>query len=237
MAFLPSESYQKFPNIINNQSVARFAREDNCDEMRLEDAVPTQHWRDRDFVLNWVSLGLLLPTGLSEELSDDEEIFLVFAENWDSEGRHSYINRFSQMSARLKGDKLFIGRLLEFGRLEHVLRSVSSQLQVDEELQIRAAAKSAKYALFGNIMSHDERGSMARLLKEKIKRQQREYAGFLEGFLFGITSGSGSSLTLLDQGPDSGIKRLIASFLDFPIGEQLAFTLQAAARSEPSFRW
>ena len=60
----------------------------------------------------------------------------------------------------------------------------------------------------------------------------RAFEGFFKGILCGVTVDSGSALQLLNQGPDAGIQRNIASYLDFPVGKQLGQLVKAARNLE-----
>jgi hypothetical protein len=209
--------------------VAQWGRGQQLPEHDLLKVLPTQNWHDREFVLGWVSAGFEIPGSvLPEYLRDDEEVFILLS-------KHNWVlsrNSYREMSDRLRGDKSFIRRLLECScATEDIMSSVLGQLELDEQLQIIAAAKSERYIFFATVYSlhYLERGRMVQNLEAKMQRQRREYQGFFKGFLCSVDAPrpSGCALMLLNQGTDSSIKRMVASFLDFPIGEQLGFLLEA----------
>ena len=228
LAYLPQDSVTRFPEIISLDRINKYhAVEGQKDKKALRLLVPHQHWADRSFVIGWLTSGLDLHNGLPDKYIDDKELILLHARHFFKGEKlghnHSDWTYPSHLfSDTLRRDKDFIRHLLRLAPAEPVMDLTKRvDLYNDFELQMVACAETRYFEPYHRY-THRYQAFIT-----KLENQLEEYEGFFKGILCGTTEGSGSSLVLLNQGPDANIKKVIASFLDFPKGESLTMLFQA----------
>lgn len=232
LAYLPAGPLVRRRSIISMERVLKFIRDENCGTTEanlLKDQVPAPLWSDRNLVVKWVSAGYDLHSNIPAKFHGDEELLLTHAKHfsWDKEGRYSYSYPTGFITQELRSNKDFLLQLLRFAPARFVIDSFSYDLRQDAEVCLFACSQqwSRPHMNFYNApvfnpypYEIDWRHQWA--------RQLREYERFFKGIVCGGVANSGSPLTILDLGPDANIKKNIASFLDFPKGEQLTWLFQ-----------
>jgi hypothetical protein len=234
---LGSETYDRFPTIMNIESIATYLSTDGSEHNSLVNSVPAQSWKDRSFVEGWVSCGGTLTTRILSSFRDEEDIVLNYAKNPKLLVTiNQYGNGFGHVSNRLLSDKAFVSRMIVSCKCPgKIFMSAPSKIKKDKDLLLLACSTHANYHPKHNTHSgyrygygygygNDER---AQEFENWVKQCMKEYDGFFKGILCGTSPDSGSPLVGLDQGHD--LKRNIASFLMFPQGEKLTMLLKTAA--------
>ncbi|KAG7344522.1 protein of unknown function DUF4116 containing protein [Nitzschia inconspicua] len=217
----------------------------------LCDCIPINRWKDRDFVLNtWFAAGGHMHEHLDRSYYDDEDLILKQAKHFYSHPLRQSINDYCidpqyprRLSPRLKANKAFLRSLIEVSIPEHVIELFERYrvgLNDDRPRETNSDDSDDEIPFEPSPLHHDEelvillfskRHSTYSMLMDcwwpTLKRKVEEYERFFHGILCGMHSGSGSLLSMLDQGRDSNIiKKTIASFLDFPIGKSLQELMQ-----------
>ena len=233
LPYIGSETYDRFPTIMNIESIATYLSTDGSSHSCLVNSVPSQSWKDRSFVDGWVSCGGTLTSRISSSFRDDEEIVLNYAKSFElMEIRNP---GFVYVSNRLLSDEAFLSRIIVSCKCPgKIFYAAPSKIKKDKDLLLLACSTHANYHPRQNSCSgygygYDYGGygdEISRQFEVWVKQCMKEYQGFF-GFLCGTSPDSGSPLVGLDQGHD--LKRNIASFLMFPQGEKLTMLLKTAA--------
>lgn len=231
LPYLGSETYDRFPTIMNIESIATYLSTDGSSHSCLANSVPLQSWKDRSFVDGWVSYGGILTHRISSSFRDDEEIVLNYAKS--SELMEISDPGFAYVSNRLLSDEAFLSRTIVCCKYPgKIFNAAPSKIRKDRDLLLLACSTHANYHPRQNSHSGYRYGyggygdETSRQFEDWVKQCMKEYQGFF-GFLCGTSPDSGSPLVRLDQGHD--LKRNIASFLMFPQGEKLTMLLKTAA--------
>ena len=132
------------------------------------------------------------------------------------------------VSNRLRSSKRFIRKLLILDVPVEIAMGVCRHRAIHEDysLNVLASAKDESFCRYEN--------DTYRSIKHKMRRQLCEFDRFFKGILCGIHD-SGSSLFVLNMGPDATIKQRIASFVNFPQGDELGWLFQAAVNKTLSY--
>lgn len=233
LGYLQKATLRSFPHLISIDRLAKYKAAEGNDPNRLVQKIAENYWHDRTFVEGWLSVGFDLHPKMAPQFQDDMSILSLHAMNFEWETfiekskdkKYKYPrNLISENTITNKGtvrSLLLSGALAQ--PLMNLARYTTARLDLDYELNLLASYKTHSY----------EPGFSCLV---KMIAQYKEYQGFFQGLLCGATEGSGSPLAILDQGTDTTIKRIIASFLDFPKGELLTWLLEAGfVRGLPGF--
>jgi hypothetical protein len=191
-------------------------------------AVAPSLWENHSVVTAWFSGGGPFTYHFPVEWKDDEEIFLLIAENcFTTLLALQSFNNFA--SPRLKSDKTFMLKAVELN--PNLFFGASDELQKDFDLLVAALAAS-------NLLYNEN--SMARRFFEeqvgdlefvervraRVRGQLAVHDTYTKVVLPAILLGNKSCpLTILNQ--ELGYKKLIAEFLDVPLGSKLGMARAA----------
>lgn len=228
------ETYNQFPELFSFPAIKRCLTTGArlCD---LEKKMPDQCCNNHEFVLEWVSMGGDVNERVAPSILGDQEIFLTAAKSSAATPGFdcNRLNSFRVMSPTLKKNKEFILKLCEVTGAGYFIDFIDRSFAEDEEILMAACATSAKFCVYTErdwaSLHHNE--EIYKEFQNTVKRKFSDFEGFFKGILCGTSADSSSALRMLDQGPDAGIKRHIASYLDFPVGTKQVVHLVKAARN------
>ena len=230
MYFKPS-TYEKYPSIIDFELLGKLRRKkttlrDNYEFETLSSNIHFLQWQDRGFVLDWISTVGILHETIPEKFLDDEQIITKYVENTNFDWYENYHFTFSTISLRLSSDIDFLCKVIRivdsYSDIEHIFRTLPKETSSNFKLLVAKCAKHKEFAR--ELVNNSTSLSLMNFHNQLLKKYLR-YNKFVCGFLCGATQGSGSPLVLLDSHVE--IKRMIASYLDFPLGESLRHLIKA----------
>ena len=225
-----TSTYEKYPSIINFELLGQIRQQEKNDNVQrdfrwLARKIPSRQWQDRSFVLNWVSaVGILCKT-IPESFLDDEHVITEYIK---STNFHEFVSSstFSLVTLRLRSDINFLCKVIRlvdsYSDIEWIFRSLPEETSSNFRLTL---AKCAKHKEFAREVVHTRTNLSLKDFHIELLRKGLRYISFFKGFLCGATQGSGSPLVLLDSHVE--IKRMIASYLDVPLGESLRRLIEA----------
>ena len=192
-------------------------------------------WQKRDIVLQWFRSGLPFIANIQQwmgTLAGDREIFLLIAEHGQQEHRR---RSFAYASPALRANKVFMMQAVQHDAFLFGFASAALQQDFDLALLAFAAENPAVVGAYLNERHHRNQ----RQFVESFHLQVQDMLSVHQAFwtlLSGILPGSGSTLTVLNQGSETslGYKQLIAALLDVQTGKKLRLLRRACTNLEQS---
>lgn len=201
---------------------------DLLDPSELAESMAPELWTNRRFVETWFRSGLPFVELSPESLKSDKEIYLLIATHCCEERR---FQSFATASPSLRDDKDFMLQVLE--RDASLFGCASFGLQQDFDLAVLAFSTSrALVESYARQNHYNGQHQFFEHLRAKVREKLKMGDTFFATILCGMSQeiDSECSLTLLNQGTETvmSYKKLIAQFLDVPIGSEVRLLRRSA---------
>ena len=225
LLFFNPSTYEKHPSIIDFELLGKIAEEQTPYSIwKLTTKIHSRQWQDRGFVLKWVSAVGILHETIPDKFLNDEQIITRCLQSTNFHG-YENCSSFSGVSLRLRSDIDFLYKVVRlvdsYSNIEGIFSTLPEETSTNFRLTL---ARCAKHKDFAREVATRKNLSLKEFHNELLEKYI-QYIVFVRGFLCGATQGSGSPLVLLDSHVE--IKRMIASYLDFPLGERLRHLIEA----------
>ena len=229
---MPDEIQSKWSELVAQRLRRGMPSNDTFTEfLRLSSQINPTLWENRRVVLSWFSGGSPFFDDHShrfpDEWREDKEIFLLIAEKSSPPSLASY--SFSSASPKLLRDKSFMLKAVEYS--PQLFFHISPKLCYDFDMVVTALAGSNPY-YDPSSMAHcylrrqrSDPNSFEKV-RTRVQGQLEAHNIFTKLILPAMSHGSQACpLTLLNQ--EMGYKKLIAEYLDVPLGMKLSLARRA----------
>lgn len=227
LSYLSREAQRQFPELVRDHLQAYFhdPKIGGGSSLKLFGCIAPELWNDRQMVVSWFQGGGYFVHTMPALWRDDREIFLLMAKHSVYNGVHI----LRRASATLLADKDFAMAVLEerpnaFFSFDHTITG-----DLDVAILGRTGFPDFREACEGR---EGVPRNLATDTTEKVTSLLAAHKS-MQALLLGISDTS-SALSMLDLGHETslGFKKLIADFLDVPVGRKLRHVRKAALATE-----